>query len=101
MVSRFERCVAAHAKAGDIDKATAQQVLDDYRARIEQGTQPVQASLDAAAAGIARAQEGLDRTAFDILKLDAALTNSAGHARGRTAGVRAVFSWDPWGTSGY
>lgn len=101
MVSRFERCIAAHAKTGDIDKQTAQETLDDFRARQQGGADFVRASLETAEAAIKRAEDARDRAAMELLKLDAALTNSAGHKKGRTAGVRAVMSYDPWGIAGY
>lgn len=101
MASRFERCIAAHAKKGDIDKQTAQETLDDFRARQQGGADFVRASLETAEAAIKRAEDARDRVAMELLKLDAAITNSAGHKKGRTAGVRAVFSYDPWGVSGY
>lgn len=105
MASRFERCVAAHLKAGEIDKGTAQDILDDFRARQAQGANFIDASLEAGAAAVKRAEAARTAVAMDLLKLDAAITNSAGwRLKGkanRTAGVRAVFSYDPWGVSGY
>lgn len=101
MASRFERCLAAHVKAGEIDKRTAADILDDWRARQAQGANFVDASLEAGAAAIKRAEEARDRVAGDLLKLDKTLTDAGGHKKGRTAGTRAIFSYDPWGLSKY
>lgn len=101
MASRFEQCVAAHLKAGEIDKQTAQTILDDYRQKLAAGANFIDASLDAAAAATKRAEDARTAVAMDLLKLDKTITDAKGHRRKTTAGVRAVMSYDPWGAARY